>query len=141
MTETTLTVQAENLLDAYCAAVDGRHLEQIQALFAEAGTFSTRGRLMTPRERDAFFSDLWASTRDRSTHVCRDVQVAREGDTVKINALLTATFILPDGSVRFAFGHYDDEAEMTTAGLRLTAKRIVLDRVEVMTPDQATAAG
>jgi|SRR3984957_1782502 hypothetical protein len=138
MAEVTLKEQAESLATAYCAAVDGHHLDQVRALFTDDGTFFTRGTLMTPSERDAFFNELWATSADRSTHVCRDVQVIRTGETVAINAQLTATFILADGSVRLAFGHYDDVAEMTAAGLRLKAKRVILDRIEVITPAQAT---
>lgn len=137
MAEIILKEQAESLLTAYCAAVDGHHLDQLQALFTDDSTFFTRGTLMTPPERDAFFSELWASSNDRSTHVCRDVRATRAGDRVSINALLTATFILADGSVRLAFGHYDDLAEMTAAGLRLKAKRVILDRIEVMTAEPA----
>jgi hypothetical protein len=137
MAEITLKEQAENLLTAYCAAVDGHHLDRLQALFTDDSTFFTRGTLMTPAERDAFFSELWASGDDRSTHVCREVGAARAGDKVTISALLTATFILADGSVRLAFGHYDDLAEITAAGLRLKAKRVLVDRVEVMTAEPA----
>lgn len=137
MTEVNLKEQAESLATAYCAAVDGHHLDRVRALFTDNGTFFTRGTLMTPAERDAFFDELWATSTERSTHVCRDVQVIRAGETVTINAQLTATFIQADGSVRLAFGHYDDVAEMTAAGLRLQAKRVILDRVEVITPDQA----
>jgi hypothetical protein len=97
----------------------------------------TRGTLMTAPERDAFFTELWASGTDRSTHVCREVRATRAGDEVTIHALLTATFILADGSVRLAFGHYDDLAEITAAGLRLKAKRVLLDRIEVVTAEPA----
>jgi hypothetical protein len=92
---------------------------------------------MTPSERDAFFTELWAASNDRSTHVCRDVRATRVGDKVTINAQLTATFILADGSVRLAFGHYDDLAEMTAAGLRLKAKRVIVDRTEAVTAERA----
>ena len=138
MAELMLTEQAENLLTAYCAAVDGRHLDQIRALFTDDGTFCTRGMLMMPPERDAFFTQPWASSDDRSTQVWQDVRATRDGDTVTINAQLTATFILPDGSVRLAFGHYDDLAEMTADGLRLRAKQIILDHIEVVPTDRAS---
>ena len=137
MAENVLREQAENLLTAYCAAVDGHHLDQLQALFTDDSTFLTRGTLMTPSERDAFFTELWAASNDRSTHVCRDVRATRVGDKVTINAQLTATFILADGSVRLAFGHYDDLAEMTAAGLRLKAKRVIVDRTEAVTAERA----
>jgi hypothetical protein len=136
MTENVLEEQAESLLTAYCAAVDGHHLDQLQALFTEDSTFLTRGTLMTAPERDVFFRELWAASDERSTHVCRDVRATRAGDEVTINALLTATFILSDGSVRMAFGHYDDLAEMTAAGLRLKAKRVIVDRTEVVTAER-----
>jgi SnoaL-like domain len=136
MAEIALEEQAESLLTAYCAAVDGHHLDQLRALFTDDGTFFTRGTLMTPPERDAFFSELWASSNDRSTHVCREVRATRVGDKVMISALLTATFIQADGSVRLAFGHYDDLAEMTAAGLRLKAKRVIVDRTEVVTAER-----
>lgn len=137
MSDVTLNEQAESLVTAYCEAVDGHHLDQVQGLFTDDGTFFTRNTLMTPAERDAFFRELWATTDERSTHVGRDIQAIRSGDAVTISALLTATFILADGSVRLAFGHYDDLAEMTAAGLRLKAKRVILDRVEVIAPEQA----
>jgi hypothetical protein len=128
----SLLEQASALLDDWCEAVDTHQLEQIRGLFAEGGTFKTRGLVMDGEQRDAFFIDLWTTRDDRSTHVCRDVEATRDGETVQIRAQLTATFILADGSVRLAWGHYDDTAAITPDGLRLITKQINLERIELL---------
>jgi methylmalonyl-CoA/ethylmalonyl-CoA epimerase len=91
---------------------------------------------MGAAERAEFFTDLWAGSPDRSTHVCRDVVATADGDMIAVSARLTATFILTDGSVRVAWGRYDDEAVSTSYGLRLVAKRITLERVELHTEER-----
>jgi methylmalonyl-CoA/ethylmalonyl-CoA epimerase len=133
MTEPDLDRQAAALQAAWCAAVDSHDLAAVQSLFVPGGTFRTRGRLMDAAERADFFTGLWAGSADRSTHVCRDVVATATGDTIAVHAGLTATFILADGSIRLAWGHYDDVAVGTPDGLRLLAKDIVLERVELHT--------
>ena len=123
--------QAAELQAAWCTAVDTHDLDAVQSLFVEGGTFRTRGRLMDAAGRAEFFTGLWAGGGDRSTHVCRDVVATRTGDTIAVHAAMTATFILADGSVRLAWGHYDDVAAPTPDGLRLVDKDITLDRVEL----------
>ncbi|HTC70073.1 MAG TPA: nuclear transport factor 2 family protein [Acidothermaceae bacterium] len=133
MSEPTLDEQAAVLLRTYCAAVDGHRLDQLRGLFAENGTFETRGQLMTADERDAFFTDLWATRSDVSTHVCRDVHATRAGDLIHIKAQLTASFILDDGSVRVVWGHYDDVATLAPGGLRFAVKQVNVERNELLT--------
>jgi methylmalonyl-CoA/ethylmalonyl-CoA epimerase len=128
-----LSRQATDLQAAWCVAVDTHDLDAVQSLFVPGGTFRTRGRLMDATERAEFFTGLWAGNADRSTHVCRDVVATATGDIIAVHAVLTATFILADGSIRLAWGHYDDVAVGTPDGLRLVAKNIVLDRVELHT--------
>ena len=125
--------QAAELQTAWCAAVDTHDLAEVQSLFADGGTFFTRGRLMDAAERAEFFTGLWADGADRSTHVCREVTATPDGDAIAVTARLSATFILADGSVRVAWGRYDDRAVSTEDGLRLLAKRITLERVELHT--------
>ena len=132
MSETSLDEQAAARLRRYCAAVDGHHLSELGALFAENGTFETRGRLMNADERDAFFTDLWATRSAVSTHVCRDVHATLADDLIQITAQLTASFILADGSVRVVWGHYDDVATVTPGGLRFTVKQVNLERNELL---------
>lgn len=127
--------RAAELQAAWCAAVDTGDLPGLQALFADGGTFFTRGRLMDAAERAEFFPGVWAGG-DRSTHVCRDVTGTAAADgTIAVTARLAATFILPDGTVRAAWGRYDDVAVSTPDGLRLAAKKITLERVELF-PEQ-----
>jgi hypothetical protein len=133
MSEASLDEQAAALLRTYCAAVDGHRLDELAGLFAENGTFETRGQLMTADERDAFFTDMWATRSDVSTHVCREVHATRAGDLVQITAQLTASFIFADGSVRVVWGHYDDVATMAPGGLRFTVKQVNLERNELLT--------
>jgi len=133
---TELDRQAAALQAAWCTAVDTHDLAAVQSLFVPGGTFRTRGRLMDDAGRAEFFTGLWAAGDDRSTHVCRDVVATRTGDTVAVHAELTATFILGDGSVRAVWGHYDDVAAPTADGLRLVAKDITLDRVELRGADR-----
>lgn len=133
---TELDRQAAELQAAWCTAVDTYDLAAVQSLFAEGGTFFTRGRLMGAAERAEFFTGLWAGSPDRSTHVCRDVTATRDSDTIAVSARLAATFILADGSVRTAWGRYDDVAVSTPDGLRLAAKRITLERVELHTEER-----
>lgn len=128
-----LDQQAVDLQRAWCTAVDTHDLAAIQSLFVDGGTFFTRGRLMDAAQRAEFFTGVWASSTDRSTHVCRDVVATHDGDTITIRALLAATFILEDGTVRVAWGHYDDAAALTPDGLRLVAKKITLERIELYT--------
>jgi hypothetical protein len=132
MSESSLDEQAAALLRTYCSAVDGHRLDQLRGLFAENGTFETRGQLMNADERDAFFTNLWATGSDVSTHVCRDVRATRAGDRITINAKLTASFIHADGSVRVVWGHYDDVATMAPGGLRFTVKQVNLERNELL---------
>jgi ketosteroid isomerase-like protein len=141
MTDPDLGQQAAELQAAWCTAVDTHDLEAVQSLFVEGGTFFTRGRLMDATERAEFFTGLWTGSADRSTHVCRDVVAAGDGDTVAVHAALTATFVLADGSVRVAWGHYDDIAAATADGLRLVAKNITLDRVELHTEHRPEPLG
>ena len=133
MTDPELDRRAAALQAAWCTAVDTQDLAAVQSLFAPGGTFFTRGRLMDAAERAEFFTGLWAGRPDRSTHVCRDVAATPDGDAITVTARLSATFILADGSVRVAWGRYDDQAVSTPDGLRLTAKRITLERVELHT--------
>jgi methylmalonyl-CoA/ethylmalonyl-CoA epimerase len=133
---TDLDQQARQLQAAWCTAVDTHDLAAVQSLFADGGTFFTRGRLMDAAARAEFFTGLWNTGTDRSTHVCRDVVATPDGDTVTVSARLTATFILADGSVRLAWGRYDDRAVSTPDGLRLVAKRITLERVELCTEER-----
>ena len=128
--------QAAALQAAWCTAVDTHDLAALQSLFVPGGTFRTRGRLMDADGRAEFFTGLWAAGDDRSTHVCRDVVATRTGATVAVRAEMAATFILADGSIRLAWGHYDDVAAPTPAGLRLVAKDITLDRVELRSTDR-----
>jgi methylmalonyl-CoA/ethylmalonyl-CoA epimerase len=130
---TDLDRQAAELQAAWCTAVDTHDLAAVQSLFADGGTFFTRGRLMDAAERAEFFTGLWADGADRSTHVCRGVTATLDGDAIAVSARLTATFVLADGSVRVAWGRYDDRAVSTEDGLRLLAKRITLERVELHT--------
>ena len=131
-----LDQQAAALQAAWCTAVDTHDLAAVQSLFAEGGTFFTRGRLMDPAQRAEFFTGLWTTGTDRSTHVCRDVTATGDGDTITVTARLTATFILADGTVRIAWGRYDDVAVSTPDGLRLVSKRITLERVEPHTEER-----
>lgn len=133
MTGSSLDEQAAALLRSYCAAVDGHRLDQLRGLFAENGTFETRGQVMNADERDAFFTELWASGTDVSTHVCRDVHATVAGDRIKITAQLTASFIFADGSVRLVWGHYDDVAVAAPDGLRFTVKQVNVERNELLT--------
>ncbi|MCW2529073.1 MAG: hypothetical protein JWM76_3933 [Pseudonocardiales bacterium] len=130
MAESTLTTQVSELESQWCYAIDGHDLTMIRTLFVDGGTFETRGQVMTNDERDAFFTDLWATRSDRSTHVIREPVVTEQGDLLHIKALLTATFILPDGGVRLAFGHYNDTAKITPDGLRFVSKQVNLERIE-----------
>jgi hypothetical protein len=132
MSETSLDEQAAALLRTYCAAVDGHRLDQLRVLFAEHATFETRGQLMNGDERNAFFTDLWATRSDVSTHVCRDVHATRAGDLIQITAQLTASFILADGSVRVVWGYYHDVATMAPGGLRFTVKQVNVERNELL---------
>jgi methylmalonyl-CoA/ethylmalonyl-CoA epimerase len=127
---TDLDRQAAELQAAWCTAVDTHDLAAVQSLFVEGGTFFTRGRLMDAAGRAEFFTGLWTTGTDRSTHVCRDVTATPDGDAITVTARLAATFILADGTVRIAWGRYDDRAVSTPDGLRLVAKRITLERVE-----------
>ncbi len=131
--EVSLDAEAASLLKAYCTAVDGHHLDQLRALFTENGTFETRGQVMTGTERDAFFTELWATGDDVSTHVTRDARARVDGDQIFITALLTATFVLGDGSVRAVWGHYDDVATRTPSGLRYVVKQVNVERTEILT--------
>ena len=130
---TALDRRAAAMEAAWCTAVDTHDLAAVQSLFVAGGTFFTRGRLMDAVERAEFFTGLWAESADRSTHVCRDVRAVQDGDAIVVTARLTATFILADGSVRVAWGWYDDRAVSTEDGLRLVAKQITLERVELQT--------
>jgi methylmalonyl-CoA/ethylmalonyl-CoA epimerase len=130
---TDLDRQAAELQAAWCRAVDTHDLAAVQSLFADGGSFFTRGRLMDAGQRAEFFTTLWDQGSDRSTHVCRQVRAVPEGDAITVTARLTATFILADGSVRTAWGRYDDRAVSTADGLRLLSKRITLERIEQRT--------
>lgn len=125
--------RAAELQDVWCTAVDTSDLEAIQALFAPGGRFLTRGRLMDAAERAQFFTELWAESPSRSTHVCRDVRATHGQDGIQVTARLAATFVLPDGSIRVAWGHYDDLATETPEGLRFLSKEVTLERVELHT--------
>jgi len=131
MGEGSLDAEAAELLKAYCSAVDGQQLDQLRTLFTDDATFEARGRVMDGAERDAFFPEVWA-TGEISTHVTRGAQTRVDGDQIFITALLSATFVLGDGSIRAVWGHYDDVATRTSTGLRFTVKQVNIERAELL---------